>query len=219
MEQLEGKKKETVIITSHTRKKQEIPENWILELTDISVQVLPDGSIKKTNKTVIVDENGQGYVYHSVHHVIHSDDTDQETDAHDDSAGEVVDETPEEPPIDVTDEDAENKDHDDGEEDELTGEVVDETAEEPSIDLKDVKSPGEDDDPKGEGDGETADELSIDVTDQGEVDHEESTGDDIEPNHTKFYVRESENMICFPLNLFILTELSDQTWSLLLNNV
>ena len=35
---------------------------------------MPDGSIKKVNRTVIhaVDEHGLGYIFHSVHHVLHA---------------------------------------------------------------------------------------------------------------------------------------------------
>ena len=153
----------------------------------ISVQVLPDGSIKKTNKTVIhnVDGNGQGYIYHSVHHVIHSAD-DQETKDHvvdnDESTEEEV-----EPKGEVLDENTGDHDVEDGEsteEDiEPAGEEVPKTGEEPSIDVKDLKSPGEDEDPSSKGVSETAEEPSVDVQDvkspedddQGKDDHDEST--------------------------------------------
>ena len=153
---------------------------------------MPDGSIKKTNKTVIhnVDENGQGYFYHSVHHVIHSandqetedhvDDQDESTGKEHEPQGEEVDETTEEPKTYVS-EDEDEDDESTGEDIEPPGEEVDETAEEPPMDVEDVKSPGEDKDPKGEGVDETAEELSTDVPDHRKDDQDESPGEDIEP--------------------------------------
>ena len=98
---------------------------------------MPDGSIKKTNKTVIhnVDENGQGYFYHSVHHVIHSandqetedhvDDQDESTGEEDEPQGEEVDETTEEPKIDLSEDE-----DDDDDDDESTGEDIEPPASE-----------------------------------------------------------------------------------------
>ena len=78
-------------------------KNPVLKSFLVSTQVLPDGSIKKTNRTLLhqVDEEGRGFIIHTVHHVLHGPrDGDDGLHEDDDQSDESV-QTDELPTIDV----------------------------------------------------------------------------------------------------------------------